>query len=95
VVGDVAGWFLAMSGKRPALTQRNKGMSSFHSGRRATTRTRNIEQIVLIVATNRFPRTRSQAREVVLESLPSSTALTLASRSFVKRLFENRRVRLQ
>jgi hypothetical protein len=37
------------------------GMPSFHSGRRATARTRNIEQNVLLVATNRFPRTRSQA----------------------------------
>src|SRR5262249_23661519 len=51
----VGSW--ATSGKG---LQRN-GMSSFHSGRRATARTRNIEQNVFIVATNRFPRTQSQA----------------------------------
>jgi hypothetical protein len=47
VVPDVAGWFLATCGTRPALIQRKKGMSSFHSGRRATARTRNIEQNAL------------------------------------------------
>jgi uncharacterized protein (TIGR00730 family) len=44
VVPDVAGWFVSTSGKRPALIQRKKGRSSFHSGRRATARTRNMEQ---------------------------------------------------
>ena len=52
------GWFVATSGKRPALIQQKKGMSSFIPQGAPP---RNIEQNVLIVGANRFPRTRSQA----------------------------------
>ena len=45
----------------PGEAAEKEGHVFVHSGRRATARPRNIEQHVLIVTTNRFPRTRSQA----------------------------------
>ena len=48
-------------------------MSSFHSGRHATAGTLNIEQNVLIVATNRFRRTRSQALKPLSHSLSNES----------------------